>query len=104
MPGPSTSQSATCFFFLKTDNSGAEPTPTGDPGAVTELVDKGVGEETVLSVEDTDPAAAIGDDDGMPPLAAAVDAMIGPFDLLAQYSTLSDVTPVMLTNLVTVVL
>ena len=57
-----------------------------------------------MSAEDTDPAAAIGDDDGMPPLAAAVDAMIRPFDLLAQYPTLSDVAPVMLTNLVTVVL
>ena len=57
-----------------------------------------------MSAEDTDPAAAIGDDDGMPPLAAAVDAMIRPFDLLAQYPTLSDVAPVMLTNLVAVVL
>lgn len=78
MPGPSISQSAKWFFFLK---AGAAAAPAAEPGAVTAMVDEAAGEEAVWSAEDADPTV-VGDDDGVLPFAAAVDAMIGPFDLL----------------------
>jgi hypothetical protein len=64
-----------CFFFLKTE-PGAELALATENGVAVKLVDKAAGEEAVLSAEDVDPAVAIGDDNGTPPLAVAVDAMV----------------------------
>ena len=64
-----------CFFFLNTDPGTELALPTA-PGTTVEIVDKAAGEEAVMSAEDADPAVAIGDDDGRPPFAVAVDAII----------------------------
>lgn len=45
--------------------------------AAAEVVEEGIGEEEAASADGADPAAAIGEDDGPPPLTVAVDAMIG---------------------------
>ena len=80
-PGPSTSQNATCFSFFKTD-PGTGVAPGSDPGEEPELADRAEGEEAALSEGDVDPVLAMGGDDGTPPLAVAVDAIVGPRDFL----------------------
>lgn len=78
MPGASISQSATCFIFLKT---GTDAAPAAESGAIAVMEDDAAGEEAVWSAEDADPTV-VGDEDVVPPFAATVDAMIGPFELL----------------------
>lgn len=72
MPGPSVSQSAMCFLLRKVGGA-----VLAEPGVVVEVAEEGMGEEEVASADGADPGAAIGDDDGTPPLTVAVDAMVG---------------------------